>query len=377
MAAPQSTREQLLLLVDDIEIIAKELFENIIAPKNQRLSAAEHSQLAELLVSKDEELKHTLVIAAGQAEVQKTINSLQEEVEKQDHDIQMLQWQLRDAESLMSTAIYQAKQKLQSIEKANARAVSSEELIKYAHRISASNAVAAPHNWQQGDPRRPYPTDIEMRQGYLGRLSDLPLTGPPLQPQGSLGDLNAARHLALTANYRPGRWVKEPKEAIRLKRNLALTRIHLGSHFHGRLEETSSHPSLATTTLLAWMPKAKRMKTLRSCQRTHLAALPVIASEQTLIISHCRYQQKVFLNNLRGMVLGYSFTIGVWCVYTVPWNSRVVKWSVYPNVTSVQDHLERFSIAQLNGANRPANIYRFVHSLKHSCAKNQLQCQLR
>lgn len=194
MAAPQSTREQLLRLVDDIEIIAKELFENLIAPKNQRLSATEHSQLAELLVAKDEELKQTLVVAAGQAEVQKTINSLQEEVEKQDHDIHLLQWQLKEAEHLLSTAIYQAKQKLQSIEKANARAVSSEELIKYAHRISASNAVAAPHNWQQGDPRRPYPTDIEMRQGYLGRLSDLPLSGPPLQPQGSLGDLNPARH---------------------------------------------------------------------------------------------------------------------------------------------------------------------------------------
>ncbi len=68
--------------------------------------------------------------------------------------------------------------------------VSSEELIKYGHRISASNAVCAPLNWQQGDTRRPYPTgemslatqfsdafagnthflsDLEMRQGFLGR----------------------------------------------------------------------------------------------------------------------------------------------------------------------------------------------------------------
>ncbi|CAN7996952.1 unnamed protein product [Ixodes hexagonus] len=193
MAAPQSTREKLLTLVDDIEIIAKELFENIIAPRSQRLTSTEHAQLAELLVAKDEELKQTLVVAEQQAEVQKTINTLQEEVEKQDHDIHLLQWHLKEAEHLLSTAIYQAKQKLQSIEKANARCVSSEELIKYAHRISASNAVAAPHNWQQGNPRRPYPTDIEMRQGYLGRLSDLPLSGPPLQQQGNLGDLSAAR----------------------------------------------------------------------------------------------------------------------------------------------------------------------------------------
>ncbi|KAL3241965.1 hypothetical protein MRX96_021630 [Rhipicephalus microplus] len=175
MAAPQSTREQLLRLVDDIEIIAKELFENIIAPKNQRLSAAEHGQLAELLVAKDEELKQTLVIAAGQAEVQKTINSLQEEVEKQDHDIPLASMA---AEGSGTLAVYgYIPGKAETTE----------------HR--KGKCPSTPHNWQQGDPRRPYPTDIEMRQGYLGRLSDLPLTGPTLQPQGSLGDLNAARHL--------------------------------------------------------------------------------------------------------------------------------------------------------------------------------------
>jgi mediator of RNA polymerase II transcription subunit 4 len=47
--------------------------------------------------------------------------------------------------------------------------VPSEDLIKYGHRISASNAVSAPLNWQQGDPRRPYPTDGEMRLGFLAR----------------------------------------------------------------------------------------------------------------------------------------------------------------------------------------------------------------
>lgn len=59
---------------------------------------------------------------------------------------------------LQATAIYQAKQKLQSISRANKRPVPSEDLIKFAHRISASNAVYAPLTWQQGDPRRPYPT---------------------------------------------------------------------------------------------------------------------------------------------------------------------------------------------------------------------------
>ena len=52
--------------------------------------------------------------------------------------------------SLQTSAIYQAKKKLKSIHQANSNKVSSEELIKYAHKISSSNAVAAPPNWAPG-----------------------------------------------------------------------------------------------------------------------------------------------------------------------------------------------------------------------------------
>lgn len=86
--------------------------------------------------------------------------------------------------------------------------ISSEEIIKYAHRISASNAVCAPLNWVPGkrtvfsfihvissetcsvifvsscdvhvcvgDPRRPYPTDLEMRSGILGNMSNMSTNG--------------------------------------------------------------------------------------------------------------------------------------------------------------------------------------------------------
>lgn len=55
-----------------------------------------------------------------------------------------------------------------------------------AHRISESNAICAPLTWQQGDLRRPYPTDIEMRLGFLGK-SDLNVNGGPgLQHQSSV-----------------------------------------------------------------------------------------------------------------------------------------------------------------------------------------------
>nr|CAD7449611.1 unnamed protein product [Timema bartmani] len=68
---------------------------------------------------------------------------------------------------MQATAIYQAKQKLQSISRANKRPVPSEDLIKFAHRIN-----------------------IEMRLGFLGRLSDMPINGPLLQQQNSLTDIH-------------------------------------------------------------------------------------------------------------------------------------------------------------------------------------------
>jgi len=141
---------------------SREMIENTIAQKPSKLSSIEHAQLTELLASKDNELKATLKRAAEQAKINLKMETLKAEVERQDQDIQQLQRQLKEAEQILATAIYQAKQKLQSIARANKRPVPSEELIKYAHRISATNAICAPLTWQQGDPRRPYPTGMHI-----------------------------------------------------------------------------------------------------------------------------------------------------------------------------------------------------------------------
>ncbi|KAL1505977.1 hypothetical protein ABEB36_005418 [Hypothenemus hampei] len=188
-----STKEKLLSIIDDMELISKEIIENAIAPKSNKLSGPEYAQLTNLLVAKDTELRETLKLAAEQGQINKKMNLLKAEVERQDRDINHLQKQLKEAEQILSTAIYQANQKLQSISRAKKRPVSSEELIKFAHRISASNAICAPLTWQQGDPRRPYPTDIEMRLGMLGRLGD-PINGHMLQQQTSLSDLHRSGH---------------------------------------------------------------------------------------------------------------------------------------------------------------------------------------
>ena len=67
------TKELLLSLIEDIELIARELIENSVAPKQNRMAAHEHKAVTELLVTKDKELKETLKLAAEQGEVEKEI----------------------------------------------------------------------------------------------------------------------------------------------------------------------------------------------------------------------------------------------------------------------------------------------------------------
>lgn len=74
---------------------------------------------------------------------------------------------LNEAEHNLATALYQSKQKMDLIQKANKRPVYSEDLIRYAHNISSQHSVASPHDWNIGDPRRPYPTDLQMRQSLM------------------------------------------------------------------------------------------------------------------------------------------------------------------------------------------------------------------
>jgi len=113
--------------------------------------------------------------------------TLTEEVQREDEELQALEKSLKEAETVLSTALFQAKQKLDQMTKAQEHSVSSEDLIRFAHRISSTNAVAAPVNWTPGDPRRPYPTDLEMRMGFLGKLSELP---PNAQPTALLDYAN-------------------------------------------------------------------------------------------------------------------------------------------------------------------------------------------
>uniref|UniRef100_A0AAX7VBF2 Mediator of RNA polymerase II transcription subunit 4 n=1 Tax=Astatotilapia calliptera TaxID=8154 RepID=A0AAX7VBF2_ASTCA len=228
-AAEKSTKERLMSVLDDLEVLSRELIEMLALSRSQKMpQPGEDTQILELLVQRDKEFQELMEVAQQQGKVHQEMQLLEKEVEKRDSDIQQLQKQLKEAEHILATAVYQAKEKLKSIERARKGSISSEEIIKYAHRISASNAVCAPLNWVpgmcqalcishwvlvkvhvqlhsllsylKGDPRRPYPTDLEMRSGMLGHMANLSTNGV----NGHLpGDALAAGRLpdVLTPHY--------------------------------------------------------------------------------------------------------------------------------------------------------------------------------
>ena len=163
------TKELLLSIVDDLELIAREILEKLLVQKQNKISSSFQLELMHLLVKKDQELKDAFKIAKEQGAVAEKLTTLRADVDGQNECVHSLLQQFKDLEVILATCLFQAKQKLTSIDKANDVPVKPEDLIKYGHRISASNSICAPLNWQQGDSRRPYPTDLDMRLGFLGK----------------------------------------------------------------------------------------------------------------------------------------------------------------------------------------------------------------
>ncbi|RDD43663.1 Mediator of RNA polymerase II transcription subunit 4 [Trichoplax sp. H2] len=161
----------LLSILDQIENLTRETLRKVNVNIRDTSNA---SKEIDFIANKDEEFRKALVDAQGKIEVYNKIRKCNEAVVQQDRVIVQLMDKLKQAESSLMSAIENAKEVLPCEE---SRSVNSEDLIKYAYEISSNHAVCAPTNWQQGDSRRPYPIDIEMRAGILGKLTEYNVNG--------------------------------------------------------------------------------------------------------------------------------------------------------------------------------------------------------
>jgi len=133
-------------------------------------------ELSKLIVQKQSELSDYLNIAADQQLMYNKINKLKQALVESNSDLKSLLIYLKEAEQVLASAVYQSRLKLNMIKKA--KPLPSEEIIKYAHKISSDYGVCCPENWIPDNPRRPYPTDADMRKGWLAKMNQLTELNP-------------------------------------------------------------------------------------------------------------------------------------------------------------------------------------------------------
>lgn len=79
----------------------RELIENLSAGRQQKINVQHQLLLTEQLVATDNEIKATLKVAEHQAEVEKKVNTIKEEIETQDQHITQMQKHFKEAENIL------------------------------------------------------------------------------------------------------------------------------------------------------------------------------------------------------------------------------------------------------------------------------------
>ena len=140
-------------------------------PATSGANSNEMLQLTKIIIQKQSELNNYINIGSRQQMLYNKMSKLKRALVDSDSNIKTLLVYLKEAEQILSSAVYQSKIKLNMIKKA--KALPADLLIRYAHKISSDYGVCCPENWVPDNPKRPYPTDADMRRGWLMQVSNI------------------------------------------------------------------------------------------------------------------------------------------------------------------------------------------------------------
>ena len=162
------TRRKLELLLQEMDTICREVIVHLHNPSSP--ANVDTQTLIEMLIERQDHLSEQMLIVREQEEFERQLQAKREEILKCERALRCLQTYLLQAVQVLSSAVYQAREKLNNIRQA--KTFPSETLIRYAHQLASCYSTTAPENWQQGDTRRPYPTNVEMGRGILARITE-------------------------------------------------------------------------------------------------------------------------------------------------------------------------------------------------------------
>jgi mediator of RNA polymerase II transcription subunit 4 len=164
------TRRKLELLLQDMDTLSREIISQLHNSSSIINDKLDTQTLINMFVERQDYLTQQIHIVHQQQELERQLQIKRDEILKCERALRCLQTYLLQATQVLSSAIYQAREKLTNIHQA--KTFSSDTIIRYAHQLALCYSTVAPENWQQGDIRRPYPTNIDMRRGLLGRISE-------------------------------------------------------------------------------------------------------------------------------------------------------------------------------------------------------------
>ena len=163
------TRRKLELLLQEMDTICREIISQLYTSSTTNTNL-DTQTLIDMLIERQDYLTQQIQIVRQQQELERQLQIKRDEILKCERALRCLQTYLLQAVQVLSSAVYQAREKLANIRRA--KTFPSETIIRYAHQLASCYSTVAPDNWQQGDIRRPYPTSLDMRRGLLGQISE-------------------------------------------------------------------------------------------------------------------------------------------------------------------------------------------------------------
>ncbi|CAF0898439.1 unnamed protein product [Adineta ricciae] len=164
------TRRKLELLLQEMDTICREMIVQMHNSTTNRTANVDIQALVDMFIERQNLLTEQIAVVRQHEELERQLQLKREEILKCERALRCLHTYLLQAVQVLSSAVYQAREKLDNIRRA--KSFPSETIIRYAHQLAICYSTTAPENWQQGDIRRPFPTNLDMTRGLLGRISE-------------------------------------------------------------------------------------------------------------------------------------------------------------------------------------------------------------
>ncbi|KAI6193076.1 Mediator of RNA polymerase II transcription subunit 4 [Aphelenchoides besseyi] len=212
----RSLREKLLEIVDKIDDNVKATVDCLFLPTTaveRAQRADELNENVEKIIGDMKRLNQMLDFVKPHQEREEYAQQLQELVNDRDQVIRKLARELKTVELSLTEATFQAQRKMKAINTAQANKVNSEQVVRYANLISRSYSVAAPFTWVQGDPSRPFPTEMDFASGIVPSAMDM------IRNVNSAPTPKGPQSSATTPNVMPGQVRASPLAQLQQQRN--------------------------------------------------------------------------------------------------------------------------------------------------------------